>query len=74
MLNTGAELRLDGRSSEDGGQNSGWEGSKLRMNGKQGWLGSGCGIPRMLAEEFTPSNDEDLVTVSRKKDVMKTVL
>lgn len=44
------------------------------MNGKRGWLGSGCGVPRMLAEEFTPSNGEDLVTMSRKKDVMKTVL
>lgn len=47
--------------------------SKLRLDGKRGWLGSGCGLPRMLTEEFTPSNDEDLVTVSRKKDMMKTV-
>ena len=40
------------------------------MDGKLGWaLVVGCS-----AEELTPSNNEDLVTVSRKNDTVKTVL
>lgn len=55
----------------DGGLNSrDRKESMLRVGGKLGWaVAAACS-----AEELTPSNNEDLVTVSRKNDTMKTVL
>lgn len=43
------------------------------MDRKLGWA-LVVGYLKCCAEEFTPSNNEDPVTVSRKNDMMKTVL
>lgn len=46
--------------------------SKLRMDGKLGWA-LVVGLLKCSAEELTPSNNEEPMTVSRKTDMMRTV-